>query len=78
MQLIAIYLSSLKCMENDNLQFKEWCLGQIFLIVDLRDFFQIKGRGMKKSSEIDQLTGHFQVIFLNVSRKKTLNILSFS
>ena len=38
----------------------------IFLLVDLRDFFQILGSGGrkkndKKSSENDQLTGHFQI-----------------
>ena len=61
-QLIALCLSSSECMENDNLQLKEWCLGQIFL-VDLRDFFFRFRVGAKKSSEIDKLTGHFQVIF---------------
>ena len=43
-------------------------LGQIFLLVDLREFFfQIKGRGQgkkrEKSSENDQLTGQFQSFF---------------
>ena len=38
-----------------------------FLLVDLRELFQIKGRGdekeKKKSSENDQMTGHFQSFF---------------
>ena len=42
-------------------------LGQIFLLVDLRYFFQILGQGdkknNKKNSENDQLTGHFQSFF---------------
>ena len=41
-----------------------------FLLVDLRDFFSDLGLGRgdektnKKSSENDQLTGHFQSFFL--------------
>ena len=39
----------------------------VFLLVDLRELFQIKGRGdekeKKKSSENDQMTGHFQSFF---------------
>ena len=39
-----------------------------FLLVDLRDFFfQIKGQGTEKSSENDQLTGHFQSFFFSFS-----------
>ena len=42
--------------------------GQNFLLVDLRDFFSDLGSGderkkKKKSSENDQLTGHFQSFF---------------
>ena len=46
----------------------EW-LGQIFLLVDLQDFFSDLGWGdEKKSSENDQVTGHFQSFFFNISR----------
>ena len=43
-------------------------LGQIFLLVDLREFFSDLGSGGRKknklkSSENDQLTGHFQSFF---------------
>ena len=43
---------------------------RIFLLVDLREFFSDLGsRGQKKrkkSSENDQLTGHFQSLFFSV------------
>ena len=49
---------------------------RIFLLLDLREFFfrfRVRGR-RKKSSENDQLTGHFQSfffseLFFNISRK---------
>ena len=42
---------------------------RFFLLVDLQDFFfQIKGwEDGKKSSENDQLTGHFQSFFFSFS-----------
>ena len=44
-----------------------------FILVDLRDFFSHLGSGgrKKKSSENDQLTGHFQSFFFNISRRKS-------
>ena len=51
---------------------------RIFLIVDLREFFSdLRSRGTekeinKKSSENDQLTGHFQSFFIfNISRNNS-------
>ena len=47
-------------------------LGQIFLLVDLREFFfrsRVGGTKQKKNSENDQLTGHFQSFFFNISKK---------
>ena len=41
---------------------------EFFLLVDLREFFSDLGSRDKKSSENDQLTGHFPSSFL--SRKK--------
>ena len=46
-------------------------LGQIFLFVDLRDFFSDLGSGgrnkiNKKNSENDQLIGHFRSFFFRV------------
>ena len=51
---------------------------RIFLLVDLREFFSDLGRGggrkkNKKSSENDQLTGHFQSFFL-ISPEKTVKL----
>ena len=59
------YLLFLECQEF--LIYIFW--PEFFLLVDLRDFFfQIKGWGdrkknWKKTSENDQLTGHFQSFF---------------
>ena len=41
-----------------------------FLLVDLREFFSDLGSGgrKKKSSKNDQLTGHFQRVFLYIFR----------
>ena len=47
---------------------------RIFLLVDLWDFFRFRVGGgggyggRKKSSENDQLTGHLQSFFFNISR----------
>ena len=48
----------------------EYLRPEFFLLVDLRDFFQIQGRGgggAKKSSENDQSTGHFLSFFFDWS-----------
>ena len=47
-------------------------LGQNFLLVDLLDSFSdIGSGGTKKSSENEQLTGHFQsFFFLNIQNKQ--------
>ena len=54
---------------------------RLFLLVDFRDSFSDLGSGAKinklKSSENDQLTGHFQSFFFifNISRKKTVKLV---
>ena len=45
----------------------------IFLLDDLRDLFLDLGSG-GRNKENDQLTGHFQSFFLNISRKKTVKL----
>ena len=70
-----------------NQLFQSWShKARIFLLVDFRDFFSDLGSGgrkkikKKKSSENDQLTGHFQSFFFvifraffsfNISRKNS-------
>ena len=49
-------------------------LGQIFLLVDLGDFFSDLGLGgREKNSENDQLTCHFQGCFFLISPEQTVN-----
>ena len=61
-------------------------LGQIFLLVDLRDFSDLGSGGRekkkKKSSENAQLTGHFQgffsfseLFFFLISQEQTVKLV---
>ena len=51
-------------------------LARICLLVDLWDFFRFRVEGgAKKSSENDQLTGHFQNFFFLISSEKTVKLV---
>ena len=46
-----------------------------FLLVDLQEFyFSFRVQGTKKSSENDQLTGHFQSFFL-ITQEQTVKLV---
>ena len=55
-------LLSCRCIAKSDFTVYEYNKARIFLLVDIQDFFLDLGWGdeRKKSSENDQLTGHFQ------------------
>ena len=82
--LISLPLSVIGLSMNcDSSFFKSQTQARFFLLVDLREFFfrSRVGGTKKKSSENDQLTGHFQsfffffffqsFFFFNISRKNS-------
>ena len=78
MTLVVVRMFNLGTVNEGELP-TMWLRPEFLLLVDLQDFFSDLGSGTekkKKSSENDQLTGHFQsfffifraFFFLNISR----------
>ena len=49
--------------------------GQIFLLVDIQDFFQIESQGGGGGSKNEHLTGHFRSFFFLISPKQTVKLV---